>query len=85
MIGLGKATKDLRSFEKDYFGGLDNTDLLNALLIIDSDLTKYKNKIGKAAANALKHGQWSVVKQIALSRMDTKMRIESQQILHHNF
>ena len=45
-----------------FSAGLDNTDLLNVLLTVDGDLTKYTNKLGKSAADeALKHGQWSVV------------------------
>ena len=46
-----------------FSAGLDNTDLLNVLLTVDGDLTKYTNKLGKSAGDeALKHGQWSVVK-----------------------
>ena len=78
-----------------FSAGLDNTDLLSILLSIDSDVTKYKNKVGKTAGDeAIKHGQWSVVKQIALARMGSKMknqakleekRIESQRGIASQF
>ena len=46
-----------------FSAGLDNTDLLNVLLTVDGDLTKYTNKLGESAGDeGLKHGQWSVVK-----------------------
>ena len=62
-----------------FSAGLDNTELLNTLLTIDGDVTKYTNKLGKSAGDeALKHGQWSVVKQIALSKMGAKMKKQAK-------
>ena len=78
-----------------FSAGLDNTELLNTLLTIDGDVTKYTNKLGKSAGDeALKNGQWSVVKQIALSKMGAKMkkqaqveekRIEIKRGIYHSF
>ena len=62
-----------------FSAGLENDNLLNLFLSIDNDTTKYKNILGNTAGHeAMKHGQWSSVKQIALAKMGSKMKNQAK-------
>ena len=57
----------------------DNSNIFHIFTKLDSNVSKYKNKLGKTASDeAIKLGQWSIVQQISLAKMGSGMKSKAK-------
>ena len=62
-----------------FAASLDTSEILNMLLPLDNDVSKYINKLGHSVTDeAIKHGQWSNVQQISLAPMGSSMKNQAK-------